>query len=275
MTRETKFGLLVGMGVIIFIGILVADSLSEAQRQQAASLDRAVLPEKTVNEQRETMFASRETRMPEPVAVSKEVSGIEMGNVESLRQLDSGVTGEGDRGKREVNAKSVASGSTQDDEGHAVWVIGAKPVGDKNIDSGTERRSSDRVHYVKKNESLYTIAKHYYGNGNYWRTIYEANRDKMSNANSVREGVRLVIPNRSGGEVATMVKSKKTLSKTEGQVTGEYMMYTIRSGDSLSKLAVRFYGSGRKYIELYELNRDRIDDMDNLKVGMKILVPRQ
>jgi len=38
MTRETKVGLLVGMGVILLIGIIVSDQLSHIQRQDASAL---------------------------------------------------------------------------------------------------------------------------------------------------------------------------------------------------------------------------------------------
>src|SRR5687768_7870420 len=41
MTRETKIGLFVGMGVIILVGILISDHLSVAQRQQQPEFGRA------------------------------------------------------------------------------------------------------------------------------------------------------------------------------------------------------------------------------------------
>ena len=42
MTKETKIGLLVGMGAIILIGILISDHLSVAQRQQQAQLANGI-----------------------------------------------------------------------------------------------------------------------------------------------------------------------------------------------------------------------------------------
>lgn len=49
---------------------------------------------------------------------------------------------------------------------------------------------------VQKNDSLWKIAARpeVYGNGNKWKKIYEANKEKIKNPNKLRPGVVLVIP---------------------------------------------------------------------------------
>ncbi|MCC5785867.1 MAG: LysM peptidoglycan-binding domain-containing protein [Phycisphaerales bacterium] len=49
--------------------------------------------------------------------------------------------------------------------------------------------------------------------------------------------------------------------------------YTVRSGDSLSVISQRVYGSARHWRVLYEANRDRIPDPDRLRVGAELRVP--
>lgn len=49
--------------------------------------------------------------------------------------------------------------------------------------------------------------------------------------------------------------------------------YTVRSGDSLSVISQRVYGSARHWRFLYEANRDRIPDPDRLRVGTELRVP--
>ncbi len=49
-------------------------------------------------------------------------------------------------------------------------------------------------HVVAKSESLYDIAKKYYGNGSQWKKIAEANPGRVAANGAVREGVSLVIP---------------------------------------------------------------------------------
>lgn len=49
-------------------------------------------------------------------------------------------------------------------------------------------------HVVARGDTLYSIAKRYYGNGNQWRTIYDANRSVMSSETDLKIGTALVIP---------------------------------------------------------------------------------
>ncbi|HWW61858.1 MAG TPA: LysM peptidoglycan-binding domain-containing protein [Thermoanaerobaculia bacterium] len=51
-----------------------------------------------------------------------------------------------------------------------------------------------RTHTVKKGETLTHIAQHYYGKASEFRKIFDANRDKLSDPDKVREGVTLTIP---------------------------------------------------------------------------------
>jgi LysM repeat protein len=50
--------------------------------------------------------------------------------------------------------------------------------------------------------------------------------------------------------------------------------YTIVSGDSLSKIAKRFYGDPMKYKQLFEANKEVIEDPDKIFPGQKIRIPK-
>ncbi|MDP6924135.1 MAG: LysM domain-containing protein [Candidatus Scalindua sp.] len=56
---------------------------------------------------------------------------------------------------------------------------------------------SDRriTHKIKANDSLFKLAKRYYNDGSKWDRIYQANKNKMSNPNSLKIGQELLIPN--------------------------------------------------------------------------------
>lgn len=47
---------------------------------------------------------------------------------------------------------------------------------------------------VKSGDSLSKIAKHFYGDGNKWHRIYEANRDKIKNPDLIHPGQEFTIP---------------------------------------------------------------------------------
>jgi nucleoid-associated protein YgaU len=49
--------------------------------------------------------------------------------------------------------------------------------------------------------------------------------------------------------------------------------YTVQYGDTLSKLAKQQLGEAKRWPELFELNRDRIDNPDQLSIGAKLRLP--
>ena len=58
-----------------------------------------------------------------------------------------------------------------------------------------------------------------------------------------------------------------------GTDSGQPATYTVQYGDTLSGLAIRFLGTSRRYLELYEANRDILASPDDLQVGMKLRIP--
>lgn len=51
-----------------------------------------------------------------------------------------------------------------------------------------------RTHMVAKGDTLYRLARQYYGNQSRWRDIYDANRQTLSNPNNLRVGQELTLP---------------------------------------------------------------------------------
>ena len=49
--------------------------------------------------------------------------------------------------------------------------------------------------------------------------------------------------------------------------------YTIRSGDSLSKIAKEFYGNAADWQKIYQANKDTIKDPNLIYPGQKIKIP--
>ena len=49
--------------------------------------------------------------------------------------------------------------------------------------------------------------------------------------------------------------------------------YTVKSGDSLSKIAKQVYGDASAWKRIYEANRDTIKDPDMIHPGQKFTIP--
>ena len=50
-------------------------------------------------------------------------------------------------------------------------------------------------------------------------------------------------------------------------------LYVIKSGDTLGKIAKEFYGKASAYMEIFEANREVIQDPDKIFVGQTIRIP--
>jgi nucleoid-associated protein YgaU len=51
-----------------------------------------------------------------------------------------------------------------------------------------------QTYEVKSGDSLSKIAKNFYGNGNAWKTIFDANTDILKDPNKIYPGQKLKIP---------------------------------------------------------------------------------
>ena len=49
--------------------------------------------------------------------------------------------------------------------------------------------------------------------------------------------------------------------------------YTVQSGDSLTSISRRFYGTPSRWIDIYQANRDRLASENALRVGQEIRIP--
>ena len=51
------------------------------------------------------------------------------------------------------------------------------------------------------------------------------------------------------------------------------LTYQVASGDTLSKIAKRFYGNAGDYQKIFEANRDQLSDPDKIQVGQSLKLP--
>ncbi|MDP2605461.1 MAG: ABC transporter substrate-binding protein [Deltaproteobacteria bacterium] len=66
---------------------------------------------------------------------------------------------------------------------------------------------------------------------------------------------------------------KPALPKAASTVKPAAQEYIIKQGDSLSKLAERFYNSMNKWEKIYEANRDSVKNPNYVFIGQKIVIP--
>jgi len=49
--------------------------------------------------------------------------------------------------------------------------------------------------------------------------------------------------------------------------------YTVKPGDTLSKISKQFYGSPNEYMKIFNANRDKLTDPDKIQPGQELKIP--
>ena len=124
-------------------------------------------------------------------------------------------------------------------------------------------------HNVVKGESLWTISEKYYGNGYNWVDI--ASENKLANANSLNEGIVLTIPQAA-------LRYDKDVKLALEAVGDDSLLsatsYTVVKGDHLWNIALRAYGDGYRWNDIYKANADKIRNANQIEIGMLLTLPR-
>lgn len=104
-------------------------------------------------------------------------------------------------------------------------------------------------HTVEKGDTLSAIAKAVYGEAMLYPLIFAANRPMLEHPDRIYPGQVLRIPPR------------------------DHATYTVQKGDTLGGIAKALLGAPGRYTEIFEANRDQLDDPNRIAVGMVLRIP--
>lgn len=156
-------------------------------------------------------------------------------------------------------------------------------------------RPQRRTYTVVRGDTLSGIARKFYGanQGGAWPTIFFANRNLISNPDLIRPGWRLTIPptvtsrdvaraRRSVGQDSspTTTPPASDRNKATGRTTTRragntsQTLYTVARGDTLSAIALKFYGSARRSNVNKIAAANGIPDPDKIRTGQVLIIPR-
>ncbi len=103
--------------------------------------------------------------------------------------------------------------------------------------------------------------------------------------NRVWDQIKMVDPNWSSDLVAdiTVAAVAAQAPQTQAAGAGGYgggaaqagagRTYTVKSGDTLSKIAREVYGDSSQYRKIFEANRDKLKDPDKIMPGQQLVIP--
>lgn len=125
---------------------------------------------------------------------------------------------------------------------------------------------------VRYGDTLTGIAKAVYGDTSMWKDIYEANKNIITNPDSMAniEGQTLTLPQKSTS--STGILTSETAVSLSYKDANEYV---IKRGDTLTGIALAKYGDTSKWEDIYKANRDKITNYNSLAgiAGQTIVLP--
>ena len=74
------------------------------------------------------------------------------------------------------------------------------------------------------------------------------------------------------GNVASVAHVNDRLQVANAGKPGDY--YTVKSGDTLSKIAQHFYGDANRYSAIFEANKPVLTGPDKIYPGQTLRIPR-
>lgn len=292
MTRENKLALVVGFGLLLFVGILVSDHFSAAQRQETTKLsaadtgrDRVVRPITIAAVT--PPAASATTVQPEPMAVPAPAV-----------QATHGVT--------PISSQPEPVRQTLVVEP----VVAAKPAAVKTQES----EPGVRMHPIAEGETLFAICKKEYNDGSLSTALAKYNKNVIPDPKKLRKGVTIRLPSadtlRGGGKSTRAEAAPRQLASNEvpalaaadviaiesGAASGGVVnvevaaggnaaaksakaatsgdaskgrTYTVRKGDTLYSIAQRELGNKGRWQEIAAMNGGN----DSLTPGATIKLP--
>jgi len=257
MTRENKLALVVGFGLILFVGILISDHFAPSHSRLNPDLGDPSLAARGQKQRGLTELNPRP-----PVAANQST----LGGQRSSASLGGGdappeapITPESEFGPGVRALGGSAPGSPED----ARSLIGGPTAPPLTGPATVE----DRVYVVRDGDTLYGIAKRELGNGSLWTKLRDLNG--LRQGQPLRVGARLKLP--SGSAAIERVALNDRGEPRDSEVAGRE--YTVRAGDTLSLIAERLLGKRSRWQELHELNKPRIKDPNHLAPGTRLMLP--
>ena len=251
MTRETKIGLLVGMGVIVLVGMILTDLLS-------------IRPHDEISPLLETTRQYQDSLAPplgEDHIIEQDVPVGDEAVPPSVHH---------DKWVGAHRQAPVPAFGIQRPDSPEVEAVG--PQGE--VVSTSDQRK--KIYYVKGGDTLSSIAKSEYGDENLWELIRDANPKVVQRGEHVRSGVRLVIPPLPTHGQASLgsTKANQPAALETAATTTSRRTVVVRVGDTLSDLARMHMGSAQLWPHLLKANRDQIDAPESIRPGMELRLPQ-
>ena len=126
-----------------------------------------------------------------------------------------------------------------------------------------QKQDEENTYVVEKGDSLWKIAEKKYNDGYVWAKI--AKENNLKNVSVLYVGQKLKMPTTESKITASIVSTDNKIDQGE---------YKVVKNDSLWKIAVRAYGDGYKWTNIWQANRAKLNKPALLEIGMVLNIPK-
>ena len=292
MRRDTQIGIILGIAILVIIGVFLSTRTSDQnavipdlamseevrQKSEIEEIDINDIFKKSKEAEPEEAssveYTSDEAQVSEKVVKSTQPEEQPEKTLVETPEEDTSLEGKWEGVAEEiVEEPEIAEQSVIIDDTEITYNI---PSAEEAVIPEQEQQTSsygvstDTIYKVQSNDSLFKIARKYYGDGEKWNKIFEANNDSMPDPDSLYVGQELLIPD------ITVEKETKQVFQTPVKKKRSVNVdtHTVEAGDTLYRLAEKYYDDPSVWIKIYEANEDTIEDQGLLKKGQILIMPQ-
>lgn len=281
MKRDVQVGVILGVIILAVIGVFLSTKTTVKEptipipeleeEQQVGMLNVRDLPQAPPNaaQSRESF---KEVSASGQSAEQKEQSVSKVVKVEEKPAANNDNVVEGVWKHEPVEEPAKA---TIDDQKPQVVAV-KEDWKDVPLGDGKSLTGMSRTYKVQYRDDLRKIAKKFYGDVSKWVIILNANQKKILDRNNLKAGIELVIPDENSisqkpkKETTTPALSHTTIV-TETKPAAK--THIVRQGDTLYKLAEKYYKNSSKSNKIAEANKKIIKNGKSLKIGQELIIP--
>lgn len=265
MTRETKVGLLVGLGMILLIGVIVSDHLSVVSQQEAARMTQFADGAQRSLGGDATPRTVAPAPAPPPAPAPLAATPHDAAPVPLTQELRQPVRPPNLAPQTPRDAAAdLADLPPRDTYPQRAYALAddSQPIAPRTVHDLVVRDqtgvSAGDVYTVGVDPRLVPPAR----DAAFVPVRHEL--DRGSDALRFHETPR----------VAPVIDAADRSTSSPAPPAAPPASVTVKNGQTLTAIAREHLGNGNRWREIFELNRDKLDTPESLQAGMQIRLPR-
>lgn len=262
MTRENKVALVVGFALVLLAGVLISDHFSKARLDRPANLAVHQAAGMSLAPAKGELIDLSPYFQVDNAPASAPAPGPELGFAPA--------SGADERPRLPAEPPLAPAPAFQSPAAPATSPTASAPASPPPAAARLLPPSAQpKSHEVQPGESLSVICDRYYHD----QALLDefARFNNISDLDDVRAGQRLRLP--SAAELSGKAPATAAPPPAATQAKADAKTCTVQPGETLMQIAARHLGSRSRWRELFEANRDVIDDPDSVEAGTVLKLP--